>query len=98
MPVEYLFGLLSSEAFRQHCRNRVTGTTVLHLAKDAIPTWEAPIVSFAEQVRFAKTARTLLARVDALFEENDRLVALRDSLLPELLSGRMRVPAEGVAA
>ena len=98
MPVEYLFGLLSSEAFRQHCRNHVTGTTVLHLAKDAIPTWEAPIVSFAEQVRFAKTARTLLARMDALFEENDRLVALRDSLLPELLSGRIRVPAEGVAA
>ncbi|WP_222128511.1 restriction endonuclease subunit S [Cellulosimicrobium sp. TH-20] len=98
MPVEYLFGLLSSGAFRQHCRNHVTGTTVLHLAKDAIPTWEAPIVSFAEQVRFAKTARTLLARMDALFEENDRLVALRDSLLPELLSGRIRVPAEGVAA
>lgn len=98
MPVEYLFGLLSSEAFRQHCRNHVTGTTVLHLAKDAIPTWEAPIVTVAEQVRFAKTARTLLARMDALFEENDRLVALRDSLLPELLSGRIRVPAEGVAA
>ncbi len=98
MPVEYLFGLLSSEAFRQHCRNHVTGTTVLHLAKDAIPTWEAPIVTFAEQVRFAKTARTLLARMDALFEENDRLVALRDSLLPELLSGRIRIPAEGVAA
>lgn len=98
MPVEYLFGLLSSEAFRQHCRNHVTGTTVLHLAKDAIPTWQAPVVPLAEQIRFAHTARTLLARMDALSEENDRLLALRDSLLPELLSGRIRVPAEGVAA
>jgi type I restriction enzyme S subunit len=30
--------------------------------------------------------------------ESNRLVALRDALLPELLSGRIRVPAEGVAA
>lgn len=98
MPVEFLFGLLSSEAFRQHCRNHVTGTTVLHLAKDAIPTWQAPVVPFPEQIRFAKTARTLLARMDALSEENDRLVALRDSLLPEMLSGRLRVPAREAAA
>lgn len=98
MPVEFLFGLLSSEAFRQHCRNRVTGTTVLHLAKDAIPTWQAPVVPFPEQIRFAKTARTLLARMDALSEENDRLVALRDSLLPEMLSGRLRVPVREAAA
>lgn len=96
MPVEYLHGLLSSEAFRQHCRAHVHGTTVLHLAKDAMPTWSAPIVPPDEQERFAESVRPMLARMDALSEESARLVALRDALLPEILSGRVRVPVEGV--
>ncbi|GAB2566456.1 hypothetical protein GCM10027033_23830 [Leucobacter ruminantium] len=91
MPVEYLLGLLSSESFRQHCRNHVTGTTVLHLAKDAMPTWMAPVVSAAEQEAFSSVARGLLARVDSFSSENQRLTELRDALLPELLSGRIRV-------
>ncbi|MBN9629940.1 MAG: restriction endonuclease subunit S [Actinobacteria bacterium] len=96
MPVEYLYGLLSSEAFRQHCRAHVTGTTVLHLAKDAMPTWSAPIVPRDEQERFAESVRPMFARTDALAEESARLLALRDALLPEMLSGRVRVSAEGV--
>lgn len=95
MPVEYLHGLLSSEAFRQHCRAHVTGTTVLHLAKDAMPTWSAPIVPPDEQERFAENVRPMLARMDALSEESARLAALRDALLPQILSGRVRVPVEG---
>ncbi|PXA75497.1 restriction endonuclease subunit S [Auritidibacter ignavus] len=95
MPNEYLLGLLSSEAFRQHCRSRVTGTTVLHLAKDAMPTWLAPVVSPEKQEGFAATARALLSRMDAYTTENNRLTSTRDALLPELLSGRIRVPVEG---
>lgn len=97
MPVEYLYGLLSSEAFRQHCRSHVTGTTVLHLAKDAIPSWRAPIAATNDQHEFAVTARALLTRADFLGRENERLIALRDSLLPELLSGRIRVPIKEAA-
>jgi len=98
VPNEYLLGLLSSEAFRQHCRRHVTGTTVLHLAKDAMPTWLAPVVSPDKQEIFAATARALLSRMDAYTAENARLTSARDALLPELLSGRIRVPTEGVEA
>jgi type I restriction enzyme S subunit len=41
---------------------------------------------------FAPVAQSLLARGASAAEENDRLIALRDTLLPELLSGRIRVP------
>lgn len=95
MPVEYLLGLLSSEAFRQYCRSRVTGTTVLHLAKDAMPTWAAPVVPFEEQLEFAGKARVLLERMDALNHESVRLAGVRDALLPELLSGRIQMPSGG---
>lgn len=91
MPVEYLHGLLTTESFRQHCRNHVTGTTVLHLAKDAIPSWEAPVAPKGQQVEYAAFARSVFARLDALSEESIKLARLRDALLPELLSGRIRV-------
>lgn len=92
MPLEYLHGLLTSESFRQHCRSRVTGTTVLHLAKDAMPTWPAPVLPPTSQEAFAQAATSLLARMDALNHESNVLHRLRDALLPELLSGRIRVP------
>ena len=91
MPIEYLFGLLTTESFREHCRSRVTGTTVLHLAKDAIPSWPAPVVDHAEQLKFSDWARDLFKRMDALSAESDRLLATRDALIPGLLSGAIRV-------
>lgn len=98
MPIEYLLGLLSSEGFRQHCRSHVTGTTVLHLAKDAIPTWSAPVVSPEEQERFSATAGALLARMDELSDESARIRSLRGVLIPELISGRVRVPVAEATA
>ena len=38
------------------------------------------------------------ARIESLQSETRRLITLREALLPELLSGRIRVSAEGVAA
>ena len=92
MPVEYLSGLLTSEDFRQHCRSHTTGTTVLHLAKDAIPKWLAPMVGQRAQEAYAEVAGPLLALMDALGHEQERLESMRDTLLPDLLSGRVQVP------
>jgi type I restriction enzyme S subunit len=95
MPREYLHGVLLEERFRQHCRSRSSGTTVLHLSRDALPQYEAPNIALVDQERFASSARPLLDRHDALGRESVRLAVLRDALLPELLSGRIRVPEAG---
>lgn len=50
----------------------------------------------AEQ--FEADTMPLRRRVAQARAESERLAALRDTLLPELLSGRMRVPVEGAAA
>lgn len=92
ITLEYLVGVLVDEAFRSHCRSRTSGTTVLHLASDAIPSYMAPTVSAAAQQSFSATSRPLLARADSLNIETVELASLRDALMPELLSGRMRVP------
>jgi len=89
---EYLLGLLVDEAFREHCRSRTSGTTVLHLAGDAIPSYMAPIASASSQESFSTLSRPLLAKADSLNAETVGLAKLRDALMPELLSGRIRVP------
>jgi type I restriction enzyme, S subunit len=88
---EYLLGVLTHEHFRQHCRNRTNGTTVLHLASDAIPSYLAPIVHPKVQEPFAQFSSSVHALMDSLALENSTLIALRDTLLPELLSGRVHV-------
>jgi type I restriction enzyme S subunit len=89
---EYLLGVLTDEDFRQHCRSRVNGTTVLHLASDAIPTYAALVASPVIVQKFTDLARPLLELVDSRNRENRQLASLRNALLPELLSGRIRVP------
>jgi type I restriction enzyme S subunit len=97
MPLEFLYGVLLEERFREHCRSRSSGTTVLHLSRDALPQYQAPAVALEDQQRFAALTRPLLDKQDALGRESIRLAALRDALLPELLSGRIRVPEAGEA-
>jgi len=92
VPQEFLYAVLLDDEFRQHCRSRTSGTTVLHLASDALPSYRAPKVSRENQQRYAGAMRPLLRRRDQLGAETDRLVALRDSILAELLSGRLSVP------
>lgn len=94
---EYLFGVLSDEEFRQHCRSHTSGTTVLHLGKDALPNYMVPLASQDEQRRYSATVVPLLARADQLNDEVVRLESMRDALLPELLSGRIQVPMETAA-
>ncbi len=95
---EYLLGVLTDEAFRQHCRDRTSGTTVLHLAGDAVLNYKAPLISAEARAEFASLVRPLQSRVDSIEREIVALTALRDALLPELLSGRIHVPVDGATA
>jgi type I restriction enzyme, S subunit len=89
---EYLLSVLTEQDFRQHCRSRTSGTTVLHLDPDAIPSYEAPVASPEIQDAYSQFARGLLELIDCRNRESEQLGALRDTLLPELMSGRIRVP------
>lgn len=85
--------------FREELPKRVTGTSGSHqrVRPDDVLAIEVPdFRSAAAEVKQSTLA--LLMRVESLRVESDRLTALRNALLPELLSGRMRVPAEGAAA
>jgi type I restriction enzyme S subunit len=91
MTRAFLYFLGGTEAFVAHTYAHTTGTTVLHLAKEAIPsfTFARPSARVAEQ--FDALAGLALDRIQALEEESGALAALRDALLPKLISGELRV-------
>lgn len=84
--------------FREDLPKRVTGTSGSHqrVRPDDVLSIEVPDFSkVSEEIKCSTLL--LLTRADNLRVESNRLVALRDALLPELLSGRIRVPAEKAA-
>jgi type I restriction enzyme S subunit len=87
----YLYAALVQEEFREHCRSRTSGTTVLHLGADALPSYKVPWPDSQVRLRVAIEVESLVRLAEARGQEIDHLVALRNTLLPELLSGRLRV-------
>lgn len=86
------------ESFRLEIVRRVTGTSGSHqrVRPDDLLTIEVPNFGDIDE-EVAETAADLLALVETKRAEAAILRELRDTLLPELLSGRIRVPVEGVA-
>jgi type I restriction enzyme S subunit len=81
------------EFFRAELARRVTGTSGSHqrVRPADLLTMEVPDVSKVEQ-ETSQFALELLEVVDSRREQMAKLERLRDALLPELLTGRIRVP------
>lgn len=73
--------------------NAAVATTVIHLGKKDIDTFQ--IVDSGEDVRseFAKIANPMVEKFVTLGLQNQTLATLRDTLLPKLMSGELRVGA-----
>ena len=89
---EYAYFLARTEDFRNFAISNMTGTS----GRQRVPAdclnhfqVEVPPAMLAE--RFGQFARTVFAKMKANDEESRTLAALRDALLPKLLSGAVRV-------
>ena len=84
--------LVRSPAFRQKLRSLVTGTSKSHQRAPADAVLALPIVLFPKPVAkaFETAARTYLHKGQNSRRESRTLVALRDSLLPKLVSGELQ--------
>lgn len=91
MTRSFLYFLAATEAFVAHTFAHTIGTTVLHLAKEAVPTFRFARPSSQLVEQFDALAGPALERIQALEEESGILAALRDALLPKLISGELRV-------
>jgi type I restriction enzyme S subunit len=91
VTVAFLYSLLRTDAFVEHTYAHVTGTTVLHLAKDAVPSFTFALPPGMLVHVFDGIAGIIFSKVETLELENDTLAALRDALLPKLIRGEIRV-------
>src|SRR5690554_5997591 len=89
----YLYGLAKTDTFQYHTKAHTTGTTVLHLAKNAVPEYPLALPSKALIDAYAGQATPLFALINEKVQESRSLESLRDTLLPKLLSGELSMPS-----
>ncbi len=91
MNIPYLYELLSTDGFQAHVLSYVNGSTVLHLNNRGIPSYRYPLPTPAVLAKFEALAQPLFDRISANEAESRTLAELRDTLLPKLISGEIRV-------
>jgi type I restriction enzyme S subunit len=95
IPQVTLGAILAQPEFRDHCLSFVNGTTVLHMSKAALETYEIPVLSPEAVAALSPRLETIAAQQDRSLVELHHLEQLYDFLLPRLVSGELRVAAAG---
>ena len=92
LPVEYGYYLARSEELRNHTIQNMTGTSGRQRAPASCfdkYMLAVPPASLAN--RFGNFARSVIAKIRSNDEQSRTLAALRDALLPRLMSGEVRL-------
>ncbi|WP_170446198.1 restriction endonuclease subunit S [Ruegeria arenilitoris] len=89
----WLYCLLSSPEFREQALFRVTGTSNSHQRVPPTTLAEIEVVAATPELisAFGRNTATIFDRIHTMSQENQTLAALRDALLPRLMSGELRV-------
>ena len=92
MPHFVLATILKSKEFKSHCLGYVNGTTVLHLSKKALPDYIIYIPKdLSTLTQLEESLKNIYALISNNLYENNKLIQLRDALLPKLMSGEIDV-------
>ena len=91
-PYQFLLALLlKNPNFKSHCIGYVNGTTVLHMNKRALPDFNTKIPTCEEADRMNEIAKAIFTKMYENLCEIANLTKLRDSLLPKLMSGELKI-------
>ena len=94
LPKHFLSYLFQSHQYRERVTGFATGTTVLALPKDAILNFCFAVPDGVLMNNFDRIIRSVKNKNSNNIIENKNLSQIRDSLLPKLMSGKIRVPME----
>ena len=89
--VPFLYCLGRTPSFTHHTYSRVSGTTVLHLAKDAVPSYQFAAAPRGVLDAFNSLVEPIFSRLTDFSPSSDTIRNLRDRRLPRLMSGELRV-------
>jgi len=91
LPNLFLYYLLQLENFKERSRGFATGTTVLALPEDAVLELQFVVPEEGLLTKFNELATSIQEKTTVNHIENRTLIKIRDSLLPKLMSGEIRV-------
>ena len=87
----WLFHRLKTHNFKSFARGFANGTTVLHLKLDGIVKYPFPVPPLKQVEKFTSIAGGLRNKIELNELQSETLAELRDTLLPKLISGGLRV-------
>ncbi|NMA74601.1 MAG: hypothetical protein GX963_10680 [Bacteroidales bacterium] len=87
----YVYYYLNSYLFKSFAEGVATGTTVLHLPKKSIDEFKMVYPPSELINKFSHLVKPMLLKQNKLVFENRKLEETRDTLLPKLMSGEIRV-------
>ena len=87
----FLYFLTGTSGFSEHMYAHTTGTTVLHLSKGAVPTFKFALPPQQLVECFDHFADPFIKQIQLGTSELEALSSMRDTLLPKLMSGELRV-------
>lgn len=91
-PFQFLLALLlKNTRFKSHCIGYVNGTTVLHMNKRALPDYETIIPNLEDAQNLNATAKAIFCQMSENLTEISNLTEMRDTLLPRLMSGELKI-------
>ena len=87
-----LHSILSTRKFKEHALGYVNGTTVLHMSKKAVPEYKLAMPKNLDTlIGLTSVLDNLYHMMAETYAENICLSALRDTLLPKLISGQIKL-------
>ena len=91
-PYKYLLAaLLKNPFFKAHCLGYVNGTTVLHMSKKALPEYIVACPTNLEAEKMDSAFKVYYHKMAEILQENETLTTLRDTLLPILMNGEIKL-------
>ena len=91
VSVWFLYCLFRERHFQSHIYGYANGTTVLGLSKDGVPRYQFALPPEKILCLFDSVAELLFAKIESNENESRTLAKTRDTLLPKLLSGEIRI-------
>jgi type I restriction enzyme, S subunit len=87
----YVFSLFQSGKYRSYLNSLLAGSSINNLTPTTIESLEFSMPPLSEQAAIAEVLSDMDAEISALEQRRDKTVALKQGMMQELLTGRIRL-------
>jgi len=88
---EYIYQYISSPIFQKKIKDSMTGNAITRLTLSLIKSFLIPLPEISEQREIVKVLSSIDSRVNSVKANLDKLLMLKEALMQDLLTGKVRV-------